>query len=87
MKTALAFLLLTAGEPLGPAGIPQTEPFPITAEYEADYSAAELCSKHPADVDAVKLGQRAVYVIDGQSVEVFLDEFARRFALDYCWSE
>lgn len=91
MRTALAVLLFMlatpslAGEPLGPAGIPQTEPFALNADYMADYRSAELCPEHPTDVDAVKMGKRAVYVIDGASVEVFLDEYARRFALDYCW--
>ncbi len=85
MNTALALLLLASGEPLGPAGIPQTEPFQITAEYQADFASSELCGLHPKDVDAVKLGDKAVYVVNGKTVEVFLDEYARRFALDYCW--
>lgn len=85
MNTVLAFVVLASGLPLGPAGIPQTEPFQLTEEYRSDYAAAEKCSGHPADVDAVKLGEKAVYVIDGKSVEVFLDEYARRFAIDYCW--
>lgn len=82
MNAALAILLASG---LGPAGIPQTEPFAITPEYRADYASAELCEKHPNDVDAVKMGQKAIYVVDGKTVEVFLDEYARRFALDYCW--
>lgn len=82
---AIALVLLASGAPLGPAGIPQTEPFPITQEYKADYAAAQECDLRPDGVDAVKEGEKAIYVVTGTKVEVFLDEFARRYAMDYCW--
>ena len=73
-----------AGEALGPAGIPQSDPFPLTAEYEADFQAAEVCRDHPADLDEVRNGEKAIYAVDGEAVMVLLDEFARRFSYDYC---
>lgn len=84
MKTIIV-ILAASGLPLGPSGAPQTEPFLLTDEYRADYELAETCDLHPDEVDAVRLGQRAVYVVTGDNVEVLLDEYARRFALDYCW--
>ena len=70
---------------LSVAGLPYTEPFPITQEYRADYSASELCALHPKEYDAVKEGDLAVYAVKGKKVMVLLDETGRRFALDYCW--
>jgi hypothetical protein len=82
MNTIAAILLAAA---LGPSGAPQTEPFLLNDEYRADYAVAEVCEAKPKDADSVKIGDRAVYVVSGEKIEVMLDEYARRFALDYCW--
>ncbi len=85
VAAAAASYWVDGGAPMGLSGLPQREPFQLNSEYKADYAKAELCALHPDDVDAVKLGDEAVYVVDGKSIEVFLDEYARRFAIDYCW--
>lgn len=84
MNTLLISIMLV-GAPLGPSGAPQTEPFQLNAAYQADYAEAETCSLHPSEADSVKIGKKAVYEVQGGTVTVLLDEFARRFALDYCW--
>lgn len=71
--------------PLGPSGAVPTEPFALTAEYEGDYATAEACEGSPDDFEAIRIGERAVYGVHGPEVVVFLDEYARRMALDYCW--
>lgn len=75
-----------AGEPLGPSGMVPVEPFSITADYQADFLNADPCEDRPADLELVKIGDRAVYGVTGDEVTVFLDEYARRMALDYCWN-
>jgi len=81
----LAGYWFDGGVPMGPSGLPQREPFPITEEYKEDYAKAELCAGKPDGVDAVKEGEMAMYEVTGESVMVILDEFARRDGLDYCW--
>ncbi|MDX1222690.1 hypothetical protein GOL85_13255 [Sinorhizobium medicae] len=73
-----------AGEPLGPSGLQSAEPFELTSEYEADFKSSAKCKGAP-DGAAVREGKSAVYVEKNGSVEVLLDEYARRFATDYCW--
>lgn len=91
MKALVLSVLLTATvahaeEALGPSGLPSKEPFRLTKEYEADFKSAEKCKGAPKDGGAVFEGKNAVYYQHRGAVEVYLDEFARRFALDYCWS-
>lgn len=74
-----------AGEPLGPSGLPSAEPFKLTNEYAADFKASAKCAGSP-EGKTVFEGKQAVYVKAGDNVEVLLDEYARRFALDYCWN-
>lgn len=81
MHTVTAIFLL-AGT-LGPGNLPYVEPFPITEEYRADFAASEDCK--PWNGDTVKIGDKAVYVTGKDGTEVFLNEAARRVALDFCW--
>ncbi|PDT47335.1 hypothetical protein CO661_14225 [Sinorhizobium fredii] len=81
---ALLAVSAQAGEPLGPSGLPSAEPFKLTSEYEADFKASTKCKGSP-DGATVREGKSAVYVEKSGSVEVLLDEYARRFAIDYCW--
>jgi len=83
----LAALLATSANAqtaIGPSGGVSVDPFPITAEYQADFSKAEKCTGKPKQTEAVYLGSDAVYVEAGGKVDVLLDEYARRFMLDYC---
>lgn len=71
---------------LGPSGTEQTPAFILTDEYRSDYDAAKKCPRAPRDGDTVSIGQKAVYADDPkQGVVVLLDEYARRYAIDYCW--
>lgn len=72
-----------ATQPLGPAGTVPTEPFALTENYRDDFETASVCSDAPKG-KVVSVGQKAVYVKHGPDVEVMLDEYARRFVLDYC---
>lgn len=78
------WLLIASALALGPAGIPQTEPFSLTSEYSADFRASSACGNTP-DGEAISKGSKAVYGKTKAGVTVYLDEYARRFALDYCW--
>lgn len=72
---------------LGPSGVESREPFPlINEEYVKDYEAAKRCPLKSFEKGDVFEGQIAVYHkrTDGE-VEVMQDEFARRYALNYCW--
>lgn len=75
-----------AQEPLGPGGLPAIEPFPLNAEYENDYKLSNKCKDTPEDGGVVSMGNKAIYYKrpDGK-VDVLVNEFARRFGLDYCW--
>ena len=91
MKALVISVLLTASvahaeEALGPSGLPSKEPFRLTKEYEADFKSAQKCKGAPKDGGAVFEGKNAVYYEHKGAVDVYLDEFARRFALDCCWS-
>ena len=84
---ALAASPVSAQVMLGPSGLPSREPFPlITEEYVADYEAAKLCPLKSFEDGDVYEGQLAIYHKrpDGE-VEVMQEEFARRYALNYCW--
>jgi len=71
---------------LGPSGAEQEPAFLLTDEYRPDFKASEKCAIKSADGDVVYIGKKAVYADDKkQGVVVLLDEFARRYALDYCW--
>lgn len=91
MKSGLLIALI--GSPalagtvmLGPSGVPSQEPFPLTAEYQSDFDAAKKCMLAPNDGSTVMMGKRAIYQkAKSGSVTVMLDEFARRYALNYCW--
>lgn len=72
-----------ATQPLGPAGTVPTEPFSITENYRNDFETASACGKAPKG-STVSVGQKAVYKKTGDKVYVLLDEYARRFVLDYC---
>lgn len=78
------WFLIASALTLGPANIPQTEPFPITQEYSGDFSSAKTCGKKP-DGEEIFEGDKAVYGKTKRGVVVYLDEYARRFALEYCW--
>lgn len=78
------WFLIVTGMALGPAGIPQTEPFQMTQEYSADFFTAKTCGKKPNGEEIFE-GGKAVYGKTTSGVTVYLDEYARRFALDYCW--
>jgi len=83
----LAALLATSANAqtaIGPSGVVSVDPFPITAEYQADFSMAEKCAGKPNKAESVHVGSDAVYVTAGGKVDVLLDEYARRFMLDYC---
>lgn len=85
LAAALVAAPAFADEPLGPSGMASVEPFVLTAEYAPDYKSAEKCSGAPKN-SSVFMGKQAIYVKTGKKIEVFLDEYARRFALDYCWN-
>jgi hypothetical protein len=73
--------------PLGPGGLPGYEPFPlITVDLENDYKAAKLCKGHPKRGGQVFEGEMAIYYKPPKGdVQVMTNEYARRYALDYCW--
>jgi hypothetical protein len=71
---------------LGPSGLQQAPVFKLNAEYELDYLKATKCPLKSHDGEVIMIGKKAVYADDPkQGVVVLLDEFARRYALDYCW--
>lgn len=71
---------------LGPSAAEQKPAFLLTDEYRSDFKMAEKCALKSIDGDVVYIGKKAVYADDRkQGVVVLLDEFARRYALDYCW--
>lgn len=72
---------------IGPSGVESREPFPlISEEYVQDFQSAKKCTKAPEGGGEVFEGDLAVYYKPATGeVEVMQDEFARRFALDYCW--
>lgn len=86
LAALLAASVAHAEEPLGPSGTTSKEPFKLTKEYEADFKTAEKCKGAPKDGGAVFEGKNAVYYQHQGAVDVYLDEYARRFAIDYCWS-
>ena len=77
-----------AEEPLGPSGGAYTQP-PfglVTEEYVADYKTSTKCDGAPKEGGVVSLGKLAVYYKPKKGdVEVMQDEYARRFAINYCW--
>lgn len=83
LLAALVAAPVHATEPLGPAGTIPTEPFALTENYRDDFETAAICAKAPKGY-VVSVGQKAVYKKKGPEVEVLLDEYARRFMLDYC---
>lgn len=71
---------------LGMSGAKQTPAFLLNDEYRSDYAHAQKCALKSHDGDVVSIGQKAVYADDPkQGIVVLLDEYARRFAIDYCW--
>lgn len=92
LRSLFALALLAApafadDRPLGPSGVPSAGPFPlITEEYENDYKAAVKCKGVPKAGGIVAEGKKAIYYkpVNGD-VQVMVDEYARRYALDYCW--
>jgi hypothetical protein len=72
---------------LGPGGADQAPAFLLTDEYRADFGSAQKCALTSIDNEPVYIGQKAVYVDDKKQggIVVLLDEYARRYALDYCW--
>lgn len=70
---------------LGPAGAKQTPAFLLTDDYRLDFKSAKKCALQSSDGDIVYIGQKAVYADGSEGVVVLLDEYARRYALDYCW--
>lgn len=84
---ALAASPVSAQVMLGPSGVESREPFGlITEEYVQDYESATKCAKAPQSGGEVFEGKLAIYYKPpAGKVEVMQDEFARRFALDYCW--
>lgn len=84
---AFAATPVSAQVMLGPSGVESREPFPlVTEEYVQDFKAATKCKAAPKDGGEVFEGELAVYYKPPVGeVEVMQDEFARRFALDYCW--
>lgn len=76
-----------AEEPLGPSGLPTQPVFGlVTEEYVADYKAATKCAGAPKAGGVVSEGKMAIYYKPASGeVQVMQDEYAQRFALDYCW--
>jgi len=72
---------------LGPSGVESREPFGlVTEDYVQDFQTASKCVKAPKEGGEVFEGEMAIYYKPPSGeVEVMQDEFARRFALDYCW--
>lgn len=89
MLVVMAFVASPASAQmmLGPSGVESREPFGlITEEYVQDFQAAAKCAKAPKAGGEVFEGKLAIYYKPASGdVEVMQDEFARRFALDYCW--
>lgn len=70
---------------LGPSGADQTPVFLLTDEYRSDFKSAKKCPLRAVEGDIVYIGKKAVYADGKQGIVVLLDEFARRYALNYCW--
>lgn len=72
-----------ATQPLGPAGTVPAEPFALTENYRDDFETARVCASAPRGF-IVSVGHKAVYKKKGAKIDVLLDEYARRYMLDYC---
>ena len=84
MRSFFVAAFITANA-LGPASTVPTEPFSLTDEFKADYAASTECGLKSSRDEVVKMGEKAVYAVSNGAVTVLLDEYARRYALDYCW--
>ncbi len=68
---------------LGPSGAPSVEPFRITQEYRVDFIESQQC-RMQSPHGKVFVGEKALYVLEKRQVTVLLDEYARRYLLEYC---